>query len=363
MKIDDDWNTEEILKFIAPGTSMRDAIDNIMKADKGALLFFVQDPQSYVEEGIIQGGFELNCLFNSNKLYELAKMDGAIIISEDLKTIWYANVQLAVDNSIPTNETGTRHRTAERIAMQTGKLVVAVSQRRKVITLYRGNWKYMVNDVSLVVLQINQSLRLMERYRMNFDNALSAIDLKEMEMRVTLFDVFEIVDRAIKMILLSQELSFYIAELGNMGTFIKMHFDELLNGVEDNLKLLIMDYANEETIGEDHDPSSIVKSLLFGKMEENNLDPISFAGEIGYDIEEYQIFEMTLKPRGYRVLRSIPRIPITIAHDVIRRFGNLYSLLNASFEDLMSVDGVAEKRATIIMSGISSLKNRANYKS
>jgi|UniRef100_A0A7V3REA4 diadenylate cyclase len=355
-----DENVKNFLEMVAPGTSLREALDNIIRADKGALIFFVQDPQEYIESGVIQGGFELKCPFNQNRLYELAKMDGAIVISEDLKTIWYANVQLAVDSSIPTNETGTRHRTAERIAMQTGKLIISVSQRRKVITLYRGNWKYMVNDVSVVVLQINQSLRLMERYRTNFDNAISSIDLKEMEKRVTLFDVFEIVDRGVKMLRLSRDLSFYLSELGNTGTFIKLHLDELLNGVEDNLKLFLMDYADEKVIGKDHDVEALFESILSQKWDEN-LDPLSFANEIGYDIEEYQMFEMTLQPRGYRILRNIPRIPISVAHDVIKKFSDLYGLLDASFEDLMSVDGIAEKRATIIMSGISSLKNRLNY--
>lgn len=353
----DEKSVKDILSIVAPGTPLREAMDNVMRADKGALIFIVQDPKEYVKSGIIQGGFDLDCPFNPNKVYELAKMDGAIIISEDLKRIWYANVQISVDKNIPTNETGTRHRTAERLALQSGKLVISVSQRRKVITLYQKDWKYMVKDVSVIVLQMNQGLRLMERYRTNFDSSILALSAKEMENRVTLLDVFDILNRGLKIMDLYEELSFYLAELGNEGILTKLHMDELNEGVDESLNLLVMDYAHDEIIGKTHDPLKIMKNLISSE----NLDLISFVHIMGYDIDEHQIFEMILQPRGYRLLRSIPRIPLNIAYDLVDKFKNISGLLNASFDELMSVDGIAEKRATVIMSGISSLKNRANY--
>ncbi len=349
---------EKILQIIAPGTSLRDAVDNIIRADKGALICLVQDPSEYVREGIIQGGFHLNCSFNPNRLYELAKMDGAIIISEDLKNIWYANVQLAVDSSIPTNETGTRHRTAERFAIQTGKLVIAVSQRRKAITLYQGDWKYMLNDVSTIVLQMNQGLRLMERYRTNFDNLINSLNTKEIENRVTLLDIYEIINRGLKIMRLSDELNFYLSELGNEGYLTKYHMDELKEGVIENIRLMIMDYASENVIGQNHNPEKIIKIL--SSQKEENLDLIFFIHKLGYDIKKDQIFEMVLQPRGYRLLRSIPRIPMNITMDVVKKFKNIQGLLKASFEDFTQIDGIAEKRAMIIMSGITSLKSKNN---
>jgi|YelNatPaOPRAMG01_1025707.scaffolds.fasta_scaffold06565_3 diadenylate cyclase len=356
----DDKSVKDILSMVAPGMPLREAIDNIMRADKGALIFLVQDPKEYLKNGVIQGGFDLNCPFTPNKVYELAKMDGAIVLSEDLKKIWYANVQLSTDRNISTNETGTRHRTAERLALQTGKLVIAVSQRRKVITLYQKDWKYMVKDVSVIVLQMNQGIRLMERYRTNFDNSMASLSTKEMENRVTLFDVFEIINRGLKIISLYRDLSFYLSELGNEGALTKLHMDELNDGIDENIELLVMDYASERVIGKAHDPDRLMKAL-FSDQKAEKLDLFSFVRYMGYDIEEHQIFEMTLQPRGYRLLRSIPRIPMNIAHDLVKKFENISGLLKASFDDLMSVDGVAEKRATVIMSGISSLKNRTNY--
>lgn len=353
----DDKNVKDILSIVAPGTPLREAMDNVIRADKGALIFIIQDPKEYVKSGVIQGGFDLNCSFNPNKVYELAKMDGAIIISEDLKKIWYANVQISVDKDISTNETGTRHRTAERLALQSGKLVIAVSQRRKVITLYKEDWKYMIKDVSVIVLQMNQGLRLMERYRTNFDSFILTLSTKEMERRVTLLDVFDVFSRGLKIMELYDELSFYLSELGTEGILTKLHMDALNEGIGESLNLLVMDYANEEIIGNTHDPLEVMRTLTSSR----SLDLISFVHLMGYDIEEHQIFEMILQPRGYRLLRSIPRIPLNIAHDIVNKFGNISKLLDISFDELMSVDGVAEKRATVIMSGISSLKNRTNY--
>ncbi len=353
-------NYEDILamlKLVSPGTALRNAVDDIMRADNGAIIFFVQNPDEYVKNGIIQVGFELKCPFTANKLYELAKMDGAIVISEDLKTIWYANAHLVPDSTIPSDETGTRHKTAERIAKQTGKLVLCISQRRKVITLYRDSWKHMLNDVSFVVMQMNQGLRAIERYRSNFDKGMSAIDIQEIEGRVTLFDIVEVIERGIAILQISKELNFYLAELGDAGTLARVHLNELLYDVEDIIKLLIMDYASQKAIGEEHDPEDVFAKLL---ANEGNVN--SIVKTLGYDLQDSQLFELEVQPRGYRLLRNIPRIPMSVAKNVVKRFKDLSGILNASFEDLVEVEGIGEKRAQSITTGISSLRHRANLR-
>ncbi len=347
----------KMLELVSPGTALRNAVDDIMRADNGAIIFFVQDPEEYVKKGVIQTGFELKCPFTANRLYELAKMDGAIVISEDVKTIWYANAHLVPDSSIPTNETGTRHRTAERLAIQSGKLVLCISQRRKVVTLYRGKWKHMLNDVSFVVMQMNQGLRAVERYRSNFDKGISTIDIQEIEGRVTLFDIAEVIERGVAILQISKELNFYLAELGYAGTLAKVHLNELLYDVEDVVKLLIMDYASEEVIGEDHDPQGVIEKLM---SCERNVSSIAKA--LGYNLQDSQLFELGVQPRGYRLLRNIPRIPMSVAKNVVKRFKDLSGILNASFEELVEVDGIGEKRAQSITTGISSLRHRANLK-
>ncbi len=351
---------DEILKMlvlVSPGSPLRNAIDDIMRGDNGALIFFVQNPEEYVKKGIIQVGFELNCPFTPNKLYELAKMDGAIVVSEDLKTIWYSNVHIVPDSTIPSFETGTRHKTAERLAIQTGNLVVCISQRRRVVTLYRGNWKHMLNDVSFIVMQMNQGLRAIERYRSNFDKGISSIAIMEIENRVTLFDVVEVLDKGITMLQISKELNFYLAELGNAGTLAKVHLEELLYDVKETLNLLIMDYATEESIGESHDPKEVFELLM---SEGKDLE--SIANILGYKEQKAALFEFMMQSRGYRLLRSIPRIPMSVAKNVVRRFKNLSGLLNASFSELTMVEGIAEKRAKAIMNGINSLRNKANFR-
>ncbi len=347
----------KMLKLVSPGTDLRNAVDDIMRADNGAIILFVQEPDEYVKKGIIQVGFELNCPFTSNKLYELAKMDGAIVISEDLKTIWYANAHLVPDSAIPSDETGTRHKTAERIAKQTGKLVLCISQRRKVITLYRDSWKHMLNDVSFVVMQMNQGLRAIERYRSNFDKGISSIDIQEIEGRVTLFDVVEVIERGVAIIKISKELNFYLAELGDAGTLARVHLNELLYDVEDIVKLLIMDYASTNVIGEEHVPDDVFEELL-----ENETNTNFIVKALGFELQDSQLFELGIQPRGYRLLRNIPRIPMSVAKNVVKRFKDLSGILNASFDELVEVEGIGEKRAQSITNGISSLRHRANLR-
>ncbi len=351
---------EEILKMlelVAPGTPLRNAVDDIMRADNGALIFFVQDPDEYVKSGAIQIGFKLECPFTSNKLYELAKMDGAIVVSEDLKTIWYANVHIVPDSTIPSDETGTRHKTAERLAIQTKKLVLCISQRRKVLTLYRGQWKHMFNDVSFVVMQMNQGLRAIERYRSNFDKGISSMDIQEIENRVSLFDVAELLERGVAIIQISKELNFYLAELGSAGTLAQIHLNELLYNVDEILRLLIMDYASENAMGKEHDPRDILEKIVGNKGDIN-----SISRALGYDLQISQLFEITIQPRGYRLLHNIPRIPMSVAKNIVKKFKDLSGMLNAPFEELVEVEGVAEKRANSIIDGMTSLKHRANLR-
>ena len=150
-------NITEILKLIAPGTPIRDGLESILRAKTGALLL-ITDNNEVIKE-VVDGGFTINEEYTSSKLYELAKMDGAIVLSGDLKRILYANAQLIPSHEIPTLETGTRHRTAERTAKQTGELVISISQRRSIITVFKGNDRYILEDTDVVLNKANQACR------------------------------------------------------------------------------------------------------------------------------------------------------------------------------------------------------------
>ena len=156
-------NITEILKLIAPGTPIRDGLENILRARTGALLL-ITDNNEVLKE-VVDGGFTINEEYTSSKLYELAKMDGAIVLSGDLKRILYANAQLIPSHEITTLETGTRHRTAERTAKQTGALVISISQRRGIITIFKGNSRYVLRDLETVISNANQALQTVEKYK------------------------------------------------------------------------------------------------------------------------------------------------------------------------------------------------------
>ena len=173
----------EILKIIAPGTVLREGLDNILKAKTGALIV-ISDSESVMD--IADGGFKLNQTFTPTSIYELSKMDGAIIVSKDLSKILMANVQLVPDHTLKTIETGTRHRTAERVAKQTNELVICISQRRGIITVFKGDFRYVVDDTSSVLMRANQTLEALEKYKVVFDHMLNILSEHEFDDIVSL---------------------------------------------------------------------------------------------------------------------------------------------------------------------------------
>ena len=201
----------EILKKIAPGTDIREGLDNILKARTGALLL-ITDKKEVIQE-VVDGGFNINEDYNSAKLYELAKMDGAIILSGDFKKILLANAQLIPSHTIQTVETGTRHRTAERTAKQTGELVISISQRRNIITIFKDNERYILEDTDLVLSKANQAIQTLERYKKVFDSKLSILNEYEFNDIVTLDNVITAIQRAEMVMQIVEEIEKQIYEL------------------------------------------------------------------------------------------------------------------------------------------------------
>ena len=201
----------DILKKIAPGTAIREGLDNILRAKTGALLL-ITDKQEVIDE-VVDGGFYINEEYTSSKLYELAKMDGAIVLSGDLKKILYANAQLIPSHEITTLETGTRHRTAERTAKQTGELVISISQRRSIITVFKGNDRYILEDTNAVLNKANQAIQTLEKYKKVFDNKLSLLNEYEFNDIVTLENVITAIQRAEMVMKIVEEIQTQIYEL------------------------------------------------------------------------------------------------------------------------------------------------------
>jgi len=180
----------------------------------------------------VDGGFSINCDFTPSNLYELAKMDGAIILSEDLKRILYANTQLVPEPTIPSTETGIRHRTAERVAKQTGKLVISISQRRNIITLYQGNLRYTLKDMGVILTKANQAIQTLEKYKAVLDQAFTNLGASEFEELVTLHEVSNVMQRAEMVLRVKAEIQRYINELGTEGRLISMQLEELVGDTD-----------------------------------------------------------------------------------------------------------------------------------
>ena len=228
-----------ILKLIAPGTEIREGLDNILKAKTGALIVIAENKEVM---DIVDGGFNINVDYTPARMYELAKMDGAIILSSDLKKILFANAQLIPSQSISTTETGTRHRTAERVAKQTGNIVISISQRRGIITIYKDDNRYVLEDTSRVANKANQALQTVEKYKKVLDNRLNMLNEYEFNDIVTLQMVIETLQRAEMLMQVVDEVQKAIYELGTDGRLIEMQLEELTDGIEEEEYLIIKDY-------------------------------------------------------------------------------------------------------------------------
>ncbi|MBR3325411.1 MAG: DNA integrity scanning diadenylate cyclase DisA [Clostridia bacterium] len=336
-----------ILKMIAPGTEIREGIDNILKAKTGALIVIGDGKEV---EQLIDGGFNISVDFTSARLYELAKMDGAIVLSEDLKQILYANVQLIPDFSIPTVETGTRHRTAERVSKQTGKIVISISQRREIITIYNNNLRYVLQDTDRVTSKSNQALQTAEKYRNVFDNKINMLTEYEFNDIATLNMVIESIQRAEMVMRIADEVQKSIFELGTEGRLLKMQLDELTTGIEKEEKLIIKDYVESKKA---QNAFEEIRKLSYDDLLKEQI----VARTLGIN-EQDNYNELTVYTRGYRILNKVPRMPSNIVENIVKKFKSFQKLLSANIEELDEVDGIGEVRAKTIVQSLKRMQEQ-----
>lgn len=350
MRQNNNENITKILSKIAPGTPIRDGLENILKARTGALLLFTDDND--VIEKLVDGGFYIDEDYTSSKLYELAKMDGAIVLSGDMKKILFANAQLIPSYDISTTETGTRHRTAERTAKQTGELVISISQRRNIITLFKGNERYILEDTEVVLNKANQALQTLEKYKKVFDSKLNILNEYEFNDIVTLDNVLTVIQRAEMVMEIADEIQKNIAELGEDGRLIDMQLEQLIGGIEKEKMKIVKDYS----IVQNKKDEEIIKELKSLEYEEL-LEEQNIAKILGYDsFENYE--ELAVYPRGYRILSKIPRVPSNIVENLVKTFRSFQHIIYAEIEDLDKVDGIGEVRARNIKSSLNRMKEQ-----
>jgi diadenylate cyclase len=336
------------LDIVAPGTALREGIDNIVHSRTGGLIV-IGDPEEV--SFLFSGGINLDIDYTPALLYQVAKMDGAIVLNEQATKIVCANVQLMPDPTILSSETGTRHRTAERVSKQTDALVVAISERRDVVSLYLGGMKYILQDIPAVLAKANQGLATLDKYRARLDAVSTRLTTLEFEGGVVLYDVLSVLQRAELVTRMAVEVERYIVELGTEGRLIEMQLEETMVGVAADKAALIRDYSVEDT--EENLATTLAR--IARMPHQDLLDFGRLAELLGYD-RKVSTLDFPVSPRGYRVLGRIPRLPKLVVQRIIQEFGGLDEVLAASDDDLEAVEGVGAGRAKDIREGLRRLQ-------
>lgn len=347
----DNKNLLHALRKISPGTPLRQGLDNVLRAKTGGLIVLANDDE--ISE-IVDGGFKIEADYSPAYLYELAKMDGAIVLSQDLRKIVCANAQLLPDPSVTTYETGTRHRTAQRIAKQTDNIVVAISQRRNIITIYKGDIKYILQDSSVILARANQAIQTLEKYVNVLERVINNLNILEFQDLTTVFDVVTAIQRTEMVMRIVEEIKRYILELGNEGRLISMQLNELIRYIERDGILLIRDYCGENT-----DHNTIYKDIQKLNSEEL-VDLETIAKVLGFG--GVPLVDTLISPKGYRILFKIPRIPTNVIENLIKHFNKLKYVIAATQDELDQVEGIGEARATAIRSGLKRIKEQIYLK-
>ncbi|MGI9020576.1 MAG: DNA integrity scanning diadenylate cyclase DisA [Solirubrobacterales bacterium] len=336
------------LDMVAPGTQLREGIDNIIHARSGGLLVIGETEDISF---LFSGGIRLDVDYTPGLLYQVAKMDGAIILDPSASRISWANVQLMPDPTILSMETGTRHRTAERVSKQTEALVIAISARRDVVSLYAEGIKYILQDIPTVLSKANQGLATLEKYRTRLDQMSARLTAAEFAGEAVLYDALALLQRAEMVTRMATEVERYIIELGTEGRLIEMQLEETAVGVMADRAALVRDYSVQDT---ERQVEGTLQALAALPHEEV-LDFGRLAELLGYDRKTSTV-EFAVSPRGYRALSRVPRLPRLVAQRLIQQFQELDALLAADDHELAAVDGVGETRTRDIREGLRRLQ-------
>jgi diadenylate cyclase len=330
---------------VAPGRALREGIDRILQAGMGGLVVVGDGPEVL---NICSGGFLLDAAFSPQRISELAKMDGAIILAADGSRIARANVHLVPDPTIATTETGTRHRTAERVARSLEVPVIAISQRMSTITIYVDGDKHEIEPIPRVINRANQALSTLERYRTRLDADEASLSALEIEDLVTIRDVVNVIQRIEGVERIAEEIEGYIVELGDEGRLVRLQLVELIGGVEHDRRNIVRDYRGDDA----RVPLDQILDDLTALTTEDLIDPAEVAHALRLSTTA---LDAAVAPRGYRMLSRIPRLPDHVVQNIVSRFGNLQKIVRATIEDLDDVDGVGATRARAIKDGLSRL--------
>ena len=333
----------EALKALAPGSEIREGLQRIQHGHTGALIVLGY-PESI--EQMCSGGFELDVECTAARLRELAKMDGAVIVSSDLTRIRRANVQLVPDRSIPTTESGMRHRTAQRVARQSGVPVVSLSASMRVITLYVGTLHTTVEEPEALLARANLALATLDRYSQRLGEDLTTLTILEQRDNATLRDVAIVLQRMEMIRRIYSEINGYVEELGSEGRLLALQIDDLVRGAASERALVMRDYMRSP------DRLAHAERTLAGLDGEALVNLTTVASSIGHPALESSDLDRVVTPRGYRALSMVPRLPWSIIEALTTQWSSLPQLREATREDLQSIEGVGPYRAGLIVDAL-----------
>ncbi len=337
------------LKLLAPGSELRAGVNDIIKGHLGALIVIADREEI---EPLVSGGLDVDIPFSPQMLYELAKMDGAILLDAGLARILIANVHLMPDAAVPTSETGTRHRTAERVARQTGAIVIAISQERDTVNVYTGGARYQLDSISEVLAKATQGLSTLQNRRTQLDRAADDLTLQELVGDVVIDDVLTVLQRSEMAARMIGEIERNVAELGLDGRLVAMQLSELSDGVLEERIATIRDYRNAETTADDDEVVQRLADLRYSDL----VVVRKLAETLGYEAAAGS--EGALRPRGYRALARAADLDHAETAQVIAAFPSFDALMRATLRELEAVDGLAQARAGDVQQGLRRLHDR-----
>lgn len=327
------------LQSIAPGTALREGLGRIQRSHTGALIVL-----GYNDEirALCSGGFDVDVPFTAARLRELCKMDGAVVIDPDHWRIRLANVQLLPDPSIPTTESGMRHRTAQRTARQTGVPVLSVSASMRRITVFMGDIHHVVEEPEVLMARANVAIDTLDRYTQRLDEVLQTLTVMELQASATIRDVATVLQRMEMIRRISTEITSFLDELGSESRLLALQMDDLLHGSASQRALVLRDYVSSP---EDVSRAELTLSELSGDKLVNLVDVANVLALGVFDVTD---LDRVMNPRGYRALSLVPRIPWTVMKDVVGHWKTLPELLKASIDDLQEVESIGPYRAKLI---------------
>ena len=333
--------------MVAPGKPLREGLDRVLQSKMGALIVVGDGPEVL---NICSGGFLLDAAFSPQRLSELAKMDGAIILAPDASRIARANVHLVPNPNVPTSETGTRHRTAERVARSIDVPVVSVSEELGIIACYVADQKHPLENIPRLLNRSNQALQTLERYRARLEEVSANLSTLEIEDFVSLRDVLVLLQRTEMVLRIAEEIDEYVIELGSDGRLVRLQLEEVLGTTADERRLVVRDYFHGDA---EWTPADAMAALT--QLDTEALVDLRAVGEVLHLPEGTADLDLGLEPRGYRMLSRIPRIPEQVIDRIVEHFGTLAKIMRATIDDLDDVEGVGESRARAIKEGLTRL--------